>query len=118
MNRIPAAPHPSARSPIPCGDVCSGGGYRTAPATVSTTDDNGARLPHDSRPRPLVLSNAVSTAGASHTVVRVVTHDGGFHWGDAGIGAGGVLALSILAIGGVMAFSHRRIRRGEAALTT
>jgi hypothetical protein len=115
---VAAAAHASARSPIPCGDACSGGGYRTATPRVSVTNESGATLPHDARPRPLVLSSASNTAGAPRAVVRVVTHDGGFHWGDAGIGAGGVLALSILGIGGMMAFSHRRVRRGEAALTT
>ena len=128
--RAAAAAHASARSPVPCGDVCSGGGYGTATPPLSVSNGSGATLPHDGRSRPLVLSSAnhpastptgvrpYNAAGAPRTVVRVVTHDGGFHWGDAGIGAGGVLVLSILGIGGMMAFSHRRVRRGEAALST
>src|SRR5262245_7687183 len=33
---------------------------------------------------------------------------GGIDWGDAGIGAGGMLGLVLLAIGGTMAVVHRR----------
>ncbi len=32
----------------------------------------------------------------------------GFDWGDAGIGAGGLLGLVLLALGGMLAISHRR----------
>jgi hypothetical protein len=33
---------------------------------------------------------------------------GGIDWGDAGIGAGGMLGLVLLAIGGTLAVLHRR----------
>jgi hypothetical protein len=33
---------------------------------------------------------------------------GGIDWGDAGIGAGGMLGLVLLAIGGTLAVVHRR----------
>jgi hypothetical protein len=52
------------------------------------------------------------------TVVKVTqpteTTSGGFDWGDAGIGAGGVLALVLIAIGGALMVTHRR-RGGTAA---
>jgi hypothetical protein len=35
----------------------------------------------------------------------------GFDWGDAGIGAGGALAISIVGIGGAFVLSQRRTRR-------
>jgi hypothetical protein len=41
--------------------------------------------------------------------VRVVQigADNGFDWGDAGIGAGGLLALAAIASGGLVAIRHR-----------
>ena len=44
--------------------------------------------------------------------VRVVEvrADGGFDWGDAGIGATGVLALAAIGAGGAIATGHRRGR--------
>lgn len=43
------------------------------------------------------------------TPVRVVQvgADNGFDWGDAGIGAGGLLALAAIASGAVVAIRHR-----------
>jgi hypothetical protein len=50
------------------------------------------------------------TAGVSPTIVRVTAPSGGFDWGDAGIGAAGGFALSMIAIGGALAVSQRRTR--------
>jgi hypothetical protein len=51
------------------------------------------------------------------TVVKVTqpsqVTSGGFDWGDAGIGAGGVLALILIAVGGSLMVTHRR--RGSTA---
>jgi hypothetical protein len=45
------------------------------------------------------------------TIVRVSTPAGGFDWADAGIGAAGGLALSMLGIGAALVISsHRRVR--------
>ena len=51
-------------------------------------------------------------------VVRVIAPTGGFDWGDAGIGAAGGFALSMLAIGGAIVVTQRRDRRprGTSAL--
>jgi hypothetical protein len=44
------------------------------------------------------------------TIVRVSTPAGGFDWADAGIGAAGGLALSMLGIGAALVISsHRRV---------
>lgn len=43
---------------------------------------------------------------------------GGLDWGDAGIGAGGLLGLILLALGGTLAVMHRRQRVGSGAATT
>jgi hypothetical protein len=55
------------------------------------------------------------------TVVRVAqpvpAADTGLDWGDAGIGAGGMLGLVLLAAAGILAVSHRRGTRSTAATT-
>jgi hypothetical protein len=43
-------------------------------------------------------------------IVRVTAPSGGFDWGDAGIGAAGGLALSMLGIGAALTLSQRRTR--------
>ena len=56
---------------------------------------------------------------APATIVRVSTPSSGFDWGDAGIGAAGGLALSMLGLAGALMLSQRRERRSSrsAALT-
>ncbi|HET7046992.1 MAG TPA: hypothetical protein VFI54_01880 [Solirubrobacteraceae bacterium] len=44
-------------------------------------------------------------------VVRIISPDGGFDWGDAGIGAAGGFALSMLGLGGALIVSQSRTRR-------
>ena len=44
--------------------------------------------------------------------------DGGIDWDDAGIGAAGMLALTLLAIGGTVAVNRRRHTLAGAAATT
>ena len=41
------------------------------------------------------------------TIVRVVSPNTGFDWGDAAIGAAGGLALSLVAVGTTLAVSRR-----------
>ncbi len=59
-------------------------------------------------------SLAASRASAPQSVVRVHASQGGFDWGDAGLGAAGALALSVIAVGGAFVASGRRGRRGTA----
>jgi hypothetical protein len=93
----------------PCSEVCSGGAGSYGPASQrsSTPAESGATLPHDSRPRAVAVHSLSSTASTPPTVVRVVTHNGGFHWGDAGIGAGGI-AVTLIGLGGAITLTHRR----------
>ena len=42
------------------------------------------------------------------TIVRVTDPNGGFHWGDAGIGAAGTLGLILAATGGTLLLARRR----------
>jgi hypothetical protein len=54
------------------------------------------------------------------TVVKVAeapqATGGGFDWGDAGIGAGGAVALVLIGVGGSLMVTHRR-RGGAAAIS-
>jgi len=97
-------------NPGPCSEVCSGGAgsYGSASQSSSTPDESGATLPHDSRPRAVAAPSLYNTASTPPTVVRVVTHNGDFHWGDAGIGAGGMLAVTLIGLGGAITLTHRR----------
>ncbi len=58
---------------------------------------------------------AIDRSAPRATIVRVSPGSGGFDWGDAGIGAAGGLALSMVALGGGLAVSQRRTRRSESA---
>ena len=60
-------------------------------------------------------------ANAPQAVVRIQTPQSGFDWGDAGIGAAGGIALSMIGLGGALGVSQRRARRTRqttAALTS
>lgn len=59
---------------------------------------------------------APATAGkvsSPQPVVRSETPKSDFHWGDAGIGAAGGVALAMLCVGGALAVAQRRPRRGR-----
>ena len=77
-----------------CFDVCSASGYAAR--------ETGAALPHDPRPRAVVLAGAGYRHGDTPSV--------GFDWGDAGIGAGGALALMTLLIGAALGAASIRRR--------
>jgi hypothetical protein len=51
------------------------------------------------------------------TIVRVTAPNSGFDWGDAGIGAAGGFALSMIGLGGALAVSQHRTRH-TAPLTS
>ena len=52
------------------------------------------------------------------TIVRPSSPGSSFDWGDAGIGAAGGFALSMIGIGGALVVSARRTRHGDIAPTT
>jgi hypothetical protein len=107
----------SVATPGPCSEVCSGGGYGSANQAAATAASAGAALPHDPRARSeVVAGGGYGTPNVRPTAVRVTHSRDGFDWGDAGIGAGGALALTMLTAGGVLATTNtrRRARRGSA----
>jgi len=124
----------SPASPIPCSEVCSGGGYgsgtRTTtqpaysiPIILNNPDNQGNPPPCSevcsgggyglvSQPsRTSADSSASNAARIPPTAGRAVTASAGFHWGDAGIGAGGMLALIVIGLGGALTLTHRRNQR-------
>ena len=64
-----------------------------APAAASARFDNNPVYVPASQPAP---------------AVRVVQANGGFHWGDAGIGAAGGAGASILAVAAAIVSRRRR----------
>jgi hypothetical protein len=86
-----------------------------SPALARPTDinANGSLVPAGS-PSDRTQATAPSTPS---TIVRVTPSTGAFDWGDAGIGAGGGFALSMIVIGGALVASQRRGHRthGSAA---
>jgi hypothetical protein len=78
----------------PCSEVCSGGGYGSVGPPSRTPRDSSA---HDTARIPPVGGR--------------VTDSAGFHWGNAGIGAGAMLALIVLGLGGALTLTRRRNHR-------
>jgi hypothetical protein len=126
------APHPppvavsAVHSPLSCSDFCSNAGYGTHDQSLSTAPQstqlcsevcsNGGYGTHG---QSLPTGTAVvrHTQGRGQTLiadtvtapaVHAVSNDSGFHWGDAGIGAGTVLTLTLLGLGGAFALAHRQ----------
>jgi hypothetical protein len=123
-----------------CSEVCSGGyGEVTQPRVTSTL--TGAAVPPDAWLRSVVDAGGgtsrhhdvtasegyaggpkvVASAPAARPIaVRAAAASAGFHWGDAGIGAGGAVALTMVLIGGALAVMkiRRRSTRGAAQPTT
>jgi hypothetical protein len=92
----------------PCSEACSGSGYDLA---GTSSVESGARLPHNPLAGTGLLSQQPSrlvAATRTPAVVHVTAPSGGFDWGDAGVGAGGMLALILIAAGGVLTMARRR----------
>jgi hypothetical protein len=68
-----------------------------------------------SRPDKSVIPSGgnVATAATPPPVIRIQVAKGGFDWGDAGIGAAGGLALSMIGLGGVLGAAQYRGRRSR-----
>lgn len=75
---------------------------------------NGSLVPAGS---PSVTGPATVPA-TPPTIVRVNASNGGFDWGDAGIGAGGGFALAMIGLGGALLASQRRERRTHGTIQT
>jgi hypothetical protein len=84
-----------------------------APASAGTFDlnANGSSVPSGS---PSMRTQATTPSHSLNTpppVVRITAPNSGFDWGDAGIGAAGGIALTMIGLGGALAVSQHRTRR-------
>ncbi|HLM88750.1 MAG TPA: hypothetical protein VK284_06945 [Streptosporangiaceae bacterium] len=115
----------------PCSEVCSGGGYPSAPGTTSCPAYSlPTILNHLGNPPPCSdvcsgggdrwvspPSQTPDTCSAYHparippAAVRVAAHSAAFHWGDAGIGAGAMLAVIMIGLGGPLTVTRRLSHR-------
>jgi hypothetical protein len=90
-------------------------GAPAATATVSSTNPatppNQAPATVYSRPDKSMI-RVTTPESAREAVVVIQTPPSGFDWADAGIGAAGGLALAMIGLGGALAVSQRRSRRG------
>ena len=80
---------------------------KPTPATVYSRQDKSI-VPATS---PSTTAGSTAKVSAAPPVVTVQAPANGFDWGDAGIGAAGGLALSLVGIGGALAISQNRSRR-------
>jgi hypothetical protein len=94
-------------------------GTAAAPVSARTFDlnANGAYVP--SGAASLQATKPSRSVSPPPVIVRVTTPNSGFDWGDAGIGAAGGIALSMIGLGGALAVSQHRTHRtpGSAAPT-
>jgi hypothetical protein len=65
-----------------------------------------------------VSSRSQGPLNNSPASAQTATSGSGFDWGDAGIGAAGGLAISVVGIGGAFALSQRRSRRTRPTAVT
>ena len=84
-------------------------GTGAAPASARPFDlnANGSYVPAGTTS----TQTSTQTAEPPPSIVRVTAPNNGFDWGDAGIGAAGGIALSIMGVGGALAVSQNRARR-------
>lgn len=79
-----------------------------APAVYSRQDKSLVPTPDKSASKSGVATAATATAPT--TIVHLTAGGSGFDWGDAGIGAAGGIALSMVGVGGALALSQHRGR--------
>ncbi len=72
-----------------------------------------ARVAHQLAARDTARHSAI--VGTPAAIVHVTAGDSGFDWGDAAIGAGGGIALTMIGLAAALAASQRRTRRASRA---
>jgi hypothetical protein len=88
-------------------------GTSATPAVARPFDlnANGSYVPAGSASMLSQTAQPTQPVSTSPTIVRVTAGNSGFDWGDAGIGAAGGIALSMVSLGGALALSQNRARR-------
>ena len=88
-----------------CTEVCSGGGYSTAPHAQLGPAHKTATPAHNTTSQSVAASSSAASGD-------------GFDWGDAVIGAGGAVVVLLVGAGGVRAVALRRTRDTGGAEVT
>ena len=85
----------------------------------ASSSGESATAPRQVLPNPDNQQPASGSAAVDPSTVRLVpaAPNTGFDWGDAGIGAGGAFALTMIGIGGALVLSSRRHRDARPATT-
>ena len=100
------AAHVTSAPSAPQTAVVPGGGAQLTP-----------RLAHAYGEHLSAVSSRPSQGFTPHPrIVTAASPDSGFNWGDAGIGAAGGLALTLLVLGGVAATTRRRPHHAAGGL--
>ena len=95
-------------------DAASGAQQSTAGADLRAPDSRDAHRFAPAAPvaidrrTPDTVDLASGGVVARVPVVTVASPQGGFDWGDAGIGAGGAVAVLLLGLGAALMATHRR----------
>jgi hypothetical protein len=91
--------------------------WRRSLAVATVVSALGAPTASAAPVEDIVPSTVNREPSGQQTPIRVVQAgaDNGFDWGDAGIGAGGLLALAAIASGAVVAVRHRPAPRQTVA---
>jgi hypothetical protein len=88
-----------------------------SPDAIDAGDNGLPTVTQDMRSPDAVTPFDATTGGAAPARVQIVAvPPSGFEWGDAGIGAAGMLAVVLLAVGARVTGGHRRRRRVAAAV--
>jgi hypothetical protein len=85
-------------------------GVGTAPAVGRTFDVNANGSPIPTGTYTTGHPSAPAYSSRTEPIARISPPSGGFDWGDAGIGAAGGFALSLIGIGGALAIAQGRSR--------
>ncbi|MDQ6819874.1 MAG: hypothetical protein M3076_05955, partial [Actinomycetota bacterium] len=109
---------------VPASAMPIGEAHVTSPASAPQTTvvlGGGAQLtPRLAHAYGERLSGVSSRPGQGFTphrrIVTAASSESGFNWGDAGIGAAGGLALTVLVLGGAAATTRRRPRHAAGGL--
>jgi hypothetical protein len=108
-----AVPAPPSTGPSVCSEVCSGGPANLVvtarPASPSVCSEVCSGGPANGVGRISVADTTTRPA-----VVRINSADGGFHWRDAGVGAGAILVLTAIGMGGTYTVTNVRRHAGRA----
>ncbi len=91
-------------------------GQTASPAVQPNPDQQTAPATPSAGPRSEVVSGGgYGSVSVPPVVVRVTAPNGGFDWGDAGIGAAGAVGLLLVALGGALTVSRHRERQARSS---